>query len=127
MDSFKAGMEHVMRSSAVRGNLSSDDFPPLAKDQAAPQPSKSATGSSSEPAASSSSDQSLSWRSLLGSSTKLQYFEPVVENGKKMVYISKETHGLGFALLEKCLVGQFFGPLHKVAKILGTVANLWGR
>lgn len=105
MDSFRAGMEQAKKSAGVGGNLSSDEFPPLAKDKVAPQPSKPMTGSSSEREAGLSPDQSPSWRSLFGSRTKLRYFEPVVENGKKVVCISKVAHDLGFALLEDCLIG----------------------
>lgn len=57
----------------------------------------------------------------------LQYYEPVLENGKKTVCISKETHDLGFSLWEDYLVGQFFGSTPRFAQIASTTNNLWGR
>lgn len=74
---------------------------------------------------SSSGSQQPSWRSLFGSNTKLQYFNPMVENGKKTVSIAKETHDLGVSLWEDCLVGQFLGPSPRLAQIIGTINNLW--
>lgn len=76
-------------------------------------------GFAQPPKATSSMAQPQSWSSLFGSSTssKLQYYEPVISNGKRKVCISKETHDLGFALWENYLVGQFFGNSPRLSLI----------
>lgn len=89
-----------MRASSSGPNgFSSVDFPPLASQSTSWGAAVPTVANSSRNfEANSSSPSSSSWRSLFGSSAKLHYFEPTMENGKKIVSISKETHDLGFAL-----------------------------
>lgn len=121
-----------MASSSTAG-VSSEEFPPLSGRRGSPSPHSTNTrpaaagttnASSSRAEPSSDSTKASSWRSLFGSSTKLQFFEPSIEQGKPVVCIPKETQDLAFALSEDCLIGQFFGPAPRLAQIQGTISSL---